>query len=93
MAFENSPFCVFPPNDLQFGKKEMRILMVGLDAAGKTTILYKLKLGEGRNDSFCDVDGGIAFRSWTLRSLACCSPLLSLSASLKHSCNDYSYDW
>jgi ADP-ribosylation factor protein 1 len=26
--------------------KEMRILMVGLDAAGKTTILYKLKLGE-----------------------------------------------
>jgi len=33
--------------DAQFGKKEMRILMVGLDAAGKTTILYKLKLGEG----------------------------------------------
>ena len=29
-----------------FGKKDMRILMVGLDAAGKTTILYKLKLGE-----------------------------------------------
>ncbi|RZF37295.1 ADP-ribosylation factor 2 [Nilaparvata lugens] len=29
-----------------FGKKQMRILMVGLDSAGKTTILYKLKLGE-----------------------------------------------
>jgi len=29
-----------------FGQKEMRCLMVGLDAAGKTTILYKLKLGE-----------------------------------------------
>ncbi|GBO22853.1 ADP-ribosylation factor 4 [Araneus ventricosus] len=29
-----------------FGKKQVRILMVGLDAAGKTTILYKLKLGE-----------------------------------------------
>ncbi|BES93410.1 unnamed protein product [Nesidiocoris tenuis] len=27
-------------------KKKMRILMVGLDAAGKTTILYKFKLGE-----------------------------------------------
>ena len=32
--------------DKLFGKLEMRILMVGLDAAGKTTILYKLKLGE-----------------------------------------------
>ncbi|XP_049641628.1 ADP-ribosylation factor 1-like [Suncus etruscus] len=29
-----------------FSKKKMRILMVGLDAAGKTTVLYKLKLGE-----------------------------------------------
>jgi GTPase SAR1 family protein len=29
-----------------YTKKEVRILMVGLDGAGKTTILYKLKLGE-----------------------------------------------
>eukprot|EP00048_Salpingoeca_helianthica_P002639 m.59137 g.59137 ORF g.59137 m.59137 type:complete len:186 (+) comp12219_c0_seq2:1997-2554(+) len=28
------------------GQEEMRILMLGLDAAGKTTVLYKLKLGE-----------------------------------------------
>lgn len=27
-------------------KRDMRVLMLGLDAAGKTTILYKLKLGE-----------------------------------------------
>jgi ADP-ribosylation factor protein 1 len=29
-----------------FGTADMRILMIGLDAAGKTTVLYKLKLGE-----------------------------------------------
>ncbi|XP_075581389.1 ADP-ribosylation factor 4-like [Pelecanus crispus] len=29
-----------------FRKKQLRILMVGLEAAGKTTILYKLKLGK-----------------------------------------------
>ena len=27
-------------------KQDMRILMLGLDAAGKTTILYKFKVGE-----------------------------------------------
>jgi len=28
------------------GSQEMKILMLGLDAAGKTTILYRLKLAE-----------------------------------------------
>ena len=28
-----------------FGMKEVRVLMLGLDSAGKTTILYKFKLG------------------------------------------------
>jgi len=32
--------------DMLVSKNEQRIIMVGLDAAGKTTILYKLKLGE-----------------------------------------------
>lgn len=29
-----------------FSKRQLRILMIGLDGAGKTTILYKLKFGE-----------------------------------------------
>ena len=32
--------------DPLFSKNEMRILLLGLDTAGKTTILYKLKLGK-----------------------------------------------
>ncbi len=29
-----------------WGGKEMRILILGLDGAGKTTILYRLQVGE-----------------------------------------------
>ena len=29
-----------------FSSKEVRILMIGLDGAGKTTILYNLKMGK-----------------------------------------------
>ncbi|CAN8269737.1 unnamed protein product [Cochlearia groenlandica] len=32
--------------DSFFGNQEMRVVMLGLDAAGKTTILYKLHIGE-----------------------------------------------
>ena len=33
-------------NTFGSSKKETRLLMLGLDAAGKTTILYKMKLNE-----------------------------------------------
>jgi small GTP-binding protein len=33
-------------NSLGLGNLDKRILLVGLDAAGKTTVLYKLKLGD-----------------------------------------------
>jgi len=32
--------------NLAWGKTERRILILGLDGAGKTTILYKLQVGE-----------------------------------------------
>lgn len=32
--------------DRLFGGRELRVVMLGLDAAGKTTILYKLHIGE-----------------------------------------------
>jgi hypothetical protein len=42
--------------DSLFGSKEMRVVMLGLDAAGKTTILYKLHIGEVslRDAGSCD---------------------------------------
>ncbi|KAI8902917.1 ADP-ribosylation factor [Globomyces pollinis-pini] len=43
MGIAQSVFSMFSS---YWGNTEMRILMVGLDGAGKTTILYKLKLGE-----------------------------------------------
>lgn len=58
LSHGNIPFSPLPSP--QFGKKEMRILMVGLDAAGKTTILYKLKLGEGKRGT---IGTGCASRS------------------------------
>ena len=35
-----------PILDALSGSKQKRILMLGLDAAGKTTVLYRLRLGE-----------------------------------------------
>lgn len=39
-----------------WGKKQIRILMVGLDGAGKTTILYKFKLGMYKKNVVHDVN-------------------------------------
>lgn len=75
----------------------MRILMVGLDAAGKTTILYKLKLGEGKRNNTCVLLG--LFLSWTLltqswRLFSLVDPFLLLSCLfLGHSRNYYPDDW
>ncbi|KAJ2150096.1 Arf GTPase arl1, partial [Coemansia sp. RSA 637] len=33
-------------NQLVFGDKEVRILILGLDGAGKTTILYRMQIGD-----------------------------------------------
>lgn len=44
-----STYSLFSLNNLYYffyPKKETKVAMIGLDAAGKTTILYKLKLGE-----------------------------------------------
>ncbi|MCP9265878.1 ADP-ribosylation factor-like protein 1 [Dirofilaria immitis] len=42
-----SPDCLkFASTDGLFGQKELRILILGLDGAGKTTILYRLQVGE-----------------------------------------------
>ena len=38
--------CLTEPFARLWPRRPMRIIIVGLDAAGKTTILYKLKLGE-----------------------------------------------
>ena len=40
------PFSSFADFVSMFKRKEARIVMVGLDAAGKTTVLYKLKLND-----------------------------------------------
>ena len=37
--------CIFSKLMDKLFKKDMNILMLGLDAAGKTTILYKLSMG------------------------------------------------
>ena len=54
------------------GKQECNILMLGLDAAGKTTILYKLKLGQvvttiptiGWNVETLEYKNSITFICW-----------------------------
>ena len=73
--------------------------MVGLDAAGKTTILYKLKLGEGMehypSKSLLSVDRAwLGFYAWIVAKISSfsriySSPLLSHHFSGHH----HSYHW
>jgi GTPase SAR1 family protein len=72
-----------------FAKKEMRILMVGLDAAGKTTILYKLKLGEivttiptiGQPHAFLFI---LCYTYFLEFSFVCCRPHSLIGYGMMH---------
>ncbi|KAH7571281.1 hypothetical protein JRO89_XS04G0013500 [Xanthoceras sorbifolium] len=92
-----------------FAKKEMRILMVGLDAAGKTTILYKLKLGEivttiptiGFNVETVEYKN-ISFTVWDVGGqdkAIMLFAIISRASALKYLwlvflvCDDHSYGW
>eukprot|EP01006_Ploeotia_vitrea_P045961 TRINITY_DN66983_c0_g1_i1.p1 TRINITY_DN66983_c0_g1~~TRINITY_DN66983_c0_g1_i1.p1 ORF type:complete len:191 (-),score=15.47 TRINITY_DN66983_c0_g1_i1:155-727(-) len=56
------------------GKPKLRILMIGVDAAGKTTMLYKLKYGEihnliptiGMNIETLEKPGEVTFTCWDI---------------------------
>jgi hypothetical protein len=58
-----------------WGNREMRVVMLGLDAAGKTTILYKLHIGEvlstvptiGFNVGSLSDEGGTPPPPWEMR--------------------------
>jgi GTPase SAR1 family protein len=66
-----------------FPKVECRCLMIGMDAAGKTTVLYKLKLGEvvttiptiGFNVETVDY-GGMVFTMWDVGGCDKIRPLI-----------------
>jgi len=65
-----------------FGKKETRILLLGLDAAGKTTILYNLKYGKivaTTSTIGCNVETieykKISFTMWDMGGLYVLRPL------------------
>ena len=73
--------------------------MVGLDAAGKTTILYKLKLGEGMeyypSKSLISVDQALlGFHAWIVPEISNLSHIYScLLLSPLFSGYHHSYHW
>lgn len=72
--------------------------MVGLDAAGKTTILYKLKLGEGERRKSGDIHWlrplaavPFSFTMAAFSNIFAPEPLLALVAI--DSGDDHSHNW
>eukprot|EP01017_Pseudomicrothorax_dubius_P045796 TRINITY_DN7977_c0_g1_i4.p1 TRINITY_DN7977_c0_g1~~TRINITY_DN7977_c0_g1_i4.p1 ORF type:complete len:188 (+),score=37.81 TRINITY_DN7977_c0_g1_i4:28-591(+) len=65
----------------KFKKEETKVIIVGLDAAGKTHILYKLKLGEYSNNRIIGFDvetarnNNVVFHAWDVGSSERTRPL------------------
>ncbi|GAV00275.1 hypothetical protein RvY_11149 [Ramazzottius varieornatus] len=65
-----------------FGQKEIRILILGLDGAGKTTVLYRLQVGEvvttiptiGFNVETVTYKNNLKFQCWDLGGQASIRP-------------------
>lgn len=76
------------------GKQEGKIIFMGLDAAGKTTILYWLRLGEVVT-TIPTIGGCLSSVSWNFlpgSTVVCCG-IITLRASNNRSCGKGDKAW